>query len=95
LQAAREEIERMRAASAHMIDREADPGMRGRNSIRQLSLNNIFNLLNDFDGSHEMYNTWENQIRLLKDTYELSDEEIKVMISGNVKEKAQRWFYSN
>jgi len=95
LQAAREEIGRMRVAGTNTTDSEESPGIRGRNSIRQLSLNNIFNLLNDFDGNHEMYNTWENQIRLLKGTYQLSDEETKMMICGKVKEKAQRWFHSN
>lgn len=77
LQAAREEIERMRMASTSATDYDEGPGIRGRNSIRQLSLNNIFKLLSDFDGDHEMYNTWENQIRLLKNTYELIDEETR------------------
>lgn len=95
LQAAREEIERMRMASTNATDYDEGPGIRGRNSIRQLSLNNIFKLLSDFDGDHEMYNTWENQVRLLKNTYELSDEETKVMISGKVKGKAQQWFHSD
>lgn len=95
LQAAREEIERMRMASASAIDHDEGPGIRGRNSIRQLSLNNMFKLLSDFDGDHEMYNTWENQVRLLKNTYELRDEETKVMISGKMKGKAQQWFHSD
>lgn len=42
-----------------------------------------------------MFNTWENQVHLLKNTYELSDEETKVMISRKVKGKAQRWFHSS
>jgi len=95
LQAAREEIERMRMTSMSATDYDESPSTRGRNSIRQLSLNNIFKLLSNFDGDHEMYNTWENQVRLLKNTYELSEEETKVMISEKVKGKAQRWFHSD
>lgn len=94
LRAAREEIERMRMTDANATDYEEESRTRGRN-IRQLSLNNIFNLLNDFEGNHETFNTWENQVFLLKNTYRLSDEETKVMISGKVKGKALRWFHSN
>lgn len=95
LQAAREEVERMRLMNMNAVDRNEGSDISTRNSVRQLSLNNIFNLLSDFDGNHEMFNTWESQIRLLKDTYTMSEEETKVMISGKVKGKTQRWFHSN
>lgn len=79
----------MRLTNVNAIDRNEEPETRTRNSMRQLSLNNIFNLLCDFDGN-QMFGTWEGQIRLLKDTYNLSEEETKMMTSGKVKGRAQR-----
>lgn len=93
LQAAREEIARMRMSNSN--GNNENQGPRERNTVRQLSLNHIFNLLNDFDGTHETFRAWENQVQLLKDTYKLTDEETKVMMSEKIKGKAQRWFHSD
>ncbi|KAG7196466.1 hypothetical protein KM043_016075 [Ampulex compressa] len=93
-QAAREEIERMQMTDTNMSDVQS-PDMSRSNTVRQLSVNNIFNLLHNFDDRHETFKTSENQVRLLKNTCNLSDEETIVMLTEKVKGKAQRWFHSN
>lgn len=51
-------------------------------------------LLNEYSGTDQDFAKWEAQLQLLKDTYELSDNLVKIPIGLRLKGKALSWFHS-
>lgn len=60
----------------------------------RLTASMIADMLNYFDGNSETYETWERQVRLLKTTYQVTDEMVKLAISSRLRGKAFEWFHS-
>lgn len=54
----------------------------------------IADLLSCFDGSVGNYEVWEKQLRLIKTTYHLVDEHVKILIGMRLKRKASEWLHS-
>lgn len=58
------------------------------------SLKTVADLLSDFDGTSNNFDTWEKQLRFLKTTYRLEDDCAKLLIGMRLKKKASEWFHS-
>lgn len=54
----------------------------------------ISDLLNEFDGTDNTYPIWEKQIRLLRNTYNLNDNSMRILIGAKLKGRALWWFHS-
>lgn len=95
LDSLRLEIERLRvqvrppvyAADARV---EADP----RLAQPRVNMSAIAELLATFDGTTGNYETWEKQLRLLKRTYRVDDEHMKILVSMRLKGRALEWLHS-
>lgn len=59
----------------------------------RLNLTAVADLLASFDSSGD-FDAWEKQARLLKTTYQLDDDYMKVLIGTRLKKKALEWFHS-
>lgn len=60
----------------------------------RLNITSIIELLGNFDGRSDMYETWERQVIFLKNTYKLTDDVAKVMIGSRLKGKALEFLHS-
>jgi len=60
----------------------------------KISINAIAELLATFDGTMGTFETWERQLRLLRRTYRLNDEHVKLLIGMRLKGKALEWLHS-
>lgn len=58
-----------------------------------ISIRAMGDLLGDFDGRSD-YGKWEQQVQLLRATYQLEDNAARVLISSKLKERALLWFHS-
>lgn len=54
----------------------------------------IGELLSKYNGVGQDFANWEAQLRLLKNTYELDDNLVKILIGLRLKGKASTWFHS-
>lgn len=54
----------------------------------------IGELLNDFNGTEDLFRNWEKQVRLLIATYRLDDNSAKIPIGTRLKNRALEWFHS-
>jgi len=64
-------------------------GMDGHINIRAIS-----DLLSEFDGVEYLYQSWVRELRLLRATYHLSDNDMKIVIIRRLKGRALKWFHS-
>ncbi|KAI4473620.1 hypothetical protein M0804_015261 [Polistes exclamans] len=67
----------------------SNPDFRERVDIRLVA-----DLLNVFKGEMGEYENWERQLRMLRATYNLNDNQVRMLISMRLKEKTLEWFYS-
>lgn len=102
LELARREIALLRGhRDANPVDRERREetiagGDRNVPALSQprLNLTAIADLLADFDGNSGNFDTWQRQVELLKTTYKLDDDYMKILIGMKLKKKALEWFHS-
>jgi len=90
LQFVRRELEMVREMQRlGMAERDQAAG-RGSASydFPRASVTAIGDLLSSFDGSTGDYENWEKQLKLLRATYRLSDEYVKILIGMRLKGKA-------
>lgn len=66
--------------TVHVVPEEVRP----RESIQSL-----FELVSNFDGSEDTFSRWERQIKLLCNIYSLDDNRAKLLISNKLKGKAK------
>jgi len=64
-------------------------GTNGHINIRAIS-----DLLSEFDGVECLYQSWIRELRLLRATYHLSDNDMKIVIIRRLKGRALKWFHS-
>lgn len=96
LQFARREIELLREMQ-QLNTAERNQETRQGNTLHDLSkasITVIADLLGYFDGSTGDYEIWEKQLKLLKTTYHLSDEHVRILIGMRLKGKASSWMHS-
>ncbi|KMQ86625.1 hypothetical protein RF55_14343 [Lasius niger] len=60
----------------------------------RMNLTTIGDLLSDFDGVSGDFDTWEKQVRFVKETYHLGDDYAKILIGTKLKKRAFEWFHS-
>lgn len=100
LELARREIEMLRQnqRTEHVANNENqnvnNDIVRIRSIQSKISVTAIADLLGYFDGKSGHYETWENQIRLLKTTYQLEDDSARLIIGMRLKGKALEWIHS-
>lgn len=54
----------------------------------------IGELLADFTGDKDTFDTWKGQAEILRTTYRLNEDAMKILLSSRLKGKAQEWFHS-
>ncbi|XP_011883821.1 PREDICTED: uncharacterized protein K02A2.6-like [Vollenhovia emeryi] len=86
LEIARRELAMARARN----NDDHQPNGHSRANIRMLS-----ELLKEFSGAHDGYWQWEQQARLLKDTYQLDDDSARILLGSRLRGSASEWFHSN
>lgn len=57
-------------------------------------ITSIIEILAHIDGSSDMFESWENQVRWLKNAYNLSERNTKNLIVARLKGNALHWFHS-
>ncbi|XP_015433583.1 PREDICTED: uncharacterized protein LOC107189537 [Dufourea novaeangliae] len=60
----------------------------------KVALSELTELIGVFDGSEGEFANWEKRIRFVKNTYSLTEEKTKVLMSAKMKGKALEWFHS-
>lgn len=95
LQIMRREIELLREAQQlNATNRGAEERENVSHNVAKAGISAIADLLSYFDGSVGNYENWELQLKLLKRTYRLSDDYVKILIGMRLKGKASEWFQS-
>jgi len=54
----------------------------------------LADLLSEFDGISSSFDTWEKQLKFLKATYHLDDDQTKILMGSKLKKRAFEWFHS-
>lgn len=54
----------------------------------RVNIKAISEMLSDFNGSEALFKNWERQTRLLITTYQLSDNDAKILLSMRLKDQA-------
>lgn len=57
-------------------------------------ISTIAELLGVFDGNGENFESWSQQLEMIRSTYKLNDDTARIMISSKLKGKALTWFHS-
>lgn len=73
---------------------EAGRERRGGGAATKININTIAELLEDFSGDGETYGNWEKRVGLLRLTYDLDDNMMKILIGSRLKGRASAWFHS-
>jgi len=60
----------------------------------RINISAIAELLTTFDGTTGNFETWERQLRLLKQTYRLNDEHARILVGMRLRGKALEWLHS-
>lgn len=63
--------------------------------IPNINLRTLGELVSDFEGKENSFETWEKQLQLVKATYHLDDNSCKMLIGLKLKGRALTWFHSN
>ena len=65
-----------------------------RTATVNLSIRAIGDLLSEFDGNDNTFWKWEQQVGLLRTSYQLDENASRVLISSKLKGRAASWFHS-
>ena len=86
------EVELLRRESRSSIDRDSSSS--GRSSFSSgISLKAVGDLISEFTGGDDFEN-WEKKVDLVRETYQLDDNALKILISSKLKGRALSWFHS-
>lgn len=58
------------------------------------SVQNLKQLLPEFDATDNTFWRWKNQLELLRNSYQLDDNSTRILISSRLKGRLLTWFYS-
>lgn len=94
LQLARRELELVREQQLNSAERSQARRESAFHDVPRASIAAIADLLGRFDGSIGDYKIWEEQLKLLRTTYHLTDEYVKILIGMRLKDKAAEWLHS-
>lgn len=91
LELAKQQIESLRMTTSQ--EPSASPSQ--NSSAVQFTLTDIKNLLPTFDGKKTAYNTWEKQLKLIKQIYELDEKSTKILLASKLVGSIAEWFHSS
>lgn len=77
-----------------MANRDQEMRRENASDPLRVSINAITDLLGSFDGNIGSYKYWKEQLKLLRATYRLTDEHVKILIGMRLKGKASEWLHS-
>lgn len=77
-----------------MANRDQEMRRENASDPLRVSINAIADLLGSFDGNIGSYKNWKEQLKLLRATYRLTDEHVKILIGMRLKGKASEWLHS-
>lgn len=60
----------------------------------RVNITAVADLLGDFNGCAEDFETWERQMRFLRTAFKLNDNFTKILIGTKLKKRTLEWFYS-
>lgn len=86
----RREIETMRRER----DLQTSPSENAPMVQSTLSIKTIADLLVEFTGEKDDFKNWKQQLELLRETYRLDDNAVRILISLRLRGKASKWFHS-
>ena len=76
-------------------DRTPEQCTNGRASIStKVNMTMLADLLSPFSGNAEKYETCDRQLMFLKQTYNLEDDILRILIGTRLKGRAMEWFHS-
>lgn len=90
LELAKQQIESLRTTTSQ--EPSASPS---QNTDVQVTLTDIKNLLPTFDGKKTAYHTWEKQLKLIKQIYELDEKSTKILLASKLVGSIAEWFHSS
>lgn len=96
MQIARRELELIRETQRLTMSAGQQTQIAGRENSRnftKVSIKTITDLFNQFDGNSD-YEVWEKQVRLIKATYHLPDEHVKISVGMRLKGRVLEWLHS-
>nr|XP_012150982.1 PREDICTED: uncharacterized protein LOC105663851 [Megachile rotundata] len=95
LELARREIQMLRRSADLQSDGQStsSQSMQSLPIPQKVNVEAVADLLGNFSGNLEMYETWEKQVKFLKMTYKLEDDMTKIVVGKRLKEKAWEWFH--
>ena len=79
------------------LRRSATPHSMSRGHAKRsfgLNLKTTGELLSEFSGSVDSYDAWSKKVELVRDSYAIEDNALKVLISTKLKGQALSWFHS-
>lgn len=88
------ELLKMHSRPSVPVSEEARIDTESRSMQPRINMSAIAELLTTFDGTTGNFETWERQLKLLKQTYRLDDEHARVLIGMRLKGKALEWLHS-
>ncbi|EZA52392.1 hypothetical protein X777_08885, partial [Ooceraea biroi] len=86
-----------RAAMATGSDSPATNNVTGVSATTtpaKVNVKMVADLLSEFNGQAEKFETWERQVRFLQTAYDLDDNLTKILIGTRLKGRALDWFHS-
>lgn len=93
-----QEVENLKgeAAQSQEPERRSDIVAEQSTQMRRahVSVKSVAELLGYFDGRSGDFPNWAQQLWVLKNTYELSDDETKILMGMRLRGKAQEWMHS-
>jgi len=102
LESARREIAILRREAVASRDGGSEPAARDDGTMTervalprvQAWRPDLADLLSEFDGISSSFDTWEKQLKFLKATYHLDDNQTKILMGSKLKKRAFEWFHS-
>lgn len=89
LELAKQQIESLRVTTSQ------EPSASMQSTAVQFTLTDIKNLLPTFDGKKTPYHTWEKQLKLIKQIYELDEKSTKILLASKLVGSIAEWFHSS
>lgn len=74
--------------------RNSPRSVQTENSGLHLSIKAVSDLLSDFDGCHGSFSVWEKSLKLLRNSYSLDENFLRILIGTKLKGKELEWLYS-
>lgn len=62
--------------------------------VQRVSVSAIAELIDNFDGDNEKFESWVQKLTLVRRSYKQNDDYMRIGVSSELKSKAAKWFHS-